>query len=927
MGISKNFCLSSLPGACHSQAAMKSVIPQLALAAVSMVAALCTCPADPPASPSPSAPARANYARPFEPPTRPALLPLPPGAIEPGGWLRDWCLAARDGYTGHLDEYDDEFKRAWAPDHQMTGEGLLWYKGAWPYEGGGYWFDGLARLGFALHDDALLKQAEKRLHAVADHQNTTGLLFLWWLDRSNPSDRKAVTAALEGWPLWACGLLGRAMTGYYAGSGDKQILEALVKAYGSDPDCLRSITGSLSNPWPAYDTYSWTGNRGIAAALDAMFQEERAGLLPNLNRYRTAPDLKPGATVDNAHVVEFIESTTPWAVGYLWTGNRRYLEAAIGWHDLLERVAMQPHGVPAADEWYGPTGAFRGSETCDVAGYVWSQACLLSVTGEGRMADRLERAFFNAGPATVSRDFKTHLYFQSPNRFASLSPNFPHGPMAAGGAYQRKHSPLCCTAALNRIVPWFATHLWMATYDNGLAATCYSPCQVTALVADRVPVVITCQTDYPFNELIDMAVQPARAAAFPLDFHIPGWCAAPTLTVNGAATAVEPNARGFARVSRTWKPGDTVRLRLPMTARVERGRDAASGPPYDGAHRVTKTSIPEAGSTRGVPYAAVSYGPLLFALPIPDTADANTPDPAARWKFALDAQNPGLEVERTAMPARWDWPLAAPLRLRANVVETAWNPDPQAPRLPPWPATRSKPVEKVALVPYGCTKFRISMLPVTAGPEIQPAAIRRILFLGNSITLHGPKADIGWAGNWGMAASSEDKDYVHLVTAALARHTGSQPEIRVRNIADFERNYAAYDVDLHLRDCFAFDPDLVVLAIGENVPVLESGDARAQFKAGVAGILRAALARRHPLVVVRSCFWADAAKDEALRQACQEADALFVEAGPLGREAANAARAERSFTHEGVAAHPGDRGMAALAEAIVQAILQRTASH
>jgi hypothetical protein len=867
------------------------------------------------------APERVNYARPFEPPTRPAFLLLPPGAVEPAGWLRDWCLAARDGFTGHMDEYDDEFKRAWAPDHKMTGEGLFWYKGGWPYEGGGYWFDGLVRLGYALHDEALIAQAKRRLYAVADHMNTNGLLFLWWLDRNNPGDRKAVTAALEGWPLWACGLLGRAMTGFYAGSGDKHILDALEKAYSGDPDCLRWITGNMSNPWPAFDTYSWTGSHDISEALDAMFKQEGAGLLPSLNRYRKAPDLKPGTTVDNAHVVEFIESTTPWAVAYLWTGDVRYRQAAIGWHDLLERVAMQPHGVPVSDEWYGPTGAFRGSETCDVAGYIWSQICLLFVTGEGRMADRAERAFFNAGPATVSRDFKTHVYFQSPNRFANLSPDFPHDPRAGGGAYQRKHGPLCCTAALNRIVPWYVTHMWMATYDNGLAATCYGPCKVTALVANRVPVVINCKTDYPFNETIEISVQPAREAAFPLDFRIPGWCVAPALSVNGSAVALERKPGGFARIHRTWKPGDTVRLHLPMTATVRTGRDAALGAPYDGVHRATPMTIPEDNSTRGVPYASVSYGPLLFALPISDTVDANTPDPSARWQFALDVQEPGLTVERAAMPVQWDWPLKAPLKLRANAVEIAWNPDPNAPRLPLLPTGRLKPRETATLIPYGCTKFRISMFPVTAEPQVKPSAIRRILFLGNSITLHGPKAEIGWTGNWGMAASSEDKDYVHLVTSALAEHTGSRPQIMVRNMADFERNYATYDADLQMKDLFAFDPDLVVLAVGENVPALGSEDAKAQFKTGVMNILRCALAKRHPLLVVRSCFWADAAKDQVLSQACQEAGGIFVNAGPLGRDAANAARSERSFTHDGVAGHPGDKGMKALADAIVQSVL------
>jgi hypothetical protein len=218
------------------------------------------------------------------------------------------------------------------------------------------------------------------------------------------------------------------------------------------------------------------------------------------------------------------------------------------------------------------------------------------------------------------------------------------------------------------------------------------------------------------------------------------------------------------------------------------------------------------------------------------------------------------------------------------------------------------------------------MFPVTAEPEVKPLAVGKILFLGNSITLHGPKPDIGWTGNWGMAASSEEKDYVHLVTRAIAQQTGAQPQIKVRNIADFERNCATYDVEGELKDLFAFDPDLVVLAIGENVPALSSEDAQAKFRAGVGSILRCALAKRHSLVVVRSCFWPDATKDQLLKEACAEANARFVDAGPVGRDPGNSARSERSFTHDGVAGHPGDKGMKAIADLILQAVLQRGAA-
>ncbi len=98
----------------------------------------------------------------------------------------------------------------------------------------------------------------------------------------------------------------------------------------------------------------------------------------------------------------------------------------------------------------------------------------------------------------------------------------------------------------------------------------------------------------------------------------------------------------------------------------------------------------------------------------------------------------------------------------------------------------------------------------------------KILFLGNSITLHGPAPAIGWSGNWGMAASAKEKDYVHLVLKAISQAAGKDPESVVTNIAGFERQSDTYNIDAELKNELAFKPDLVIVAIGENVPALAS---------------------------------------------------------------------------------------------------------
>ena len=46
-------------------------------------------------------------------------------------------------------------------------------------------------------------------------------------------------------------------------------------------------------------------------------------------------------------------------------------------------------------------------------------------------------------------------------------------------------------------------------------------------------------------------------------------------------------------------------------------------------------------------------------------------------------------------------------------------------------------------------------------------APKRLLIVGNSITRHAPSAKLGWFGDWGMAASTKENDFVHVLEKML----------------------------------------------------------------------------------------------------------------------------------------------------------------
>ena len=105
----------------------------------------------------------------------------------------------------------------------------------------------------------------------------------------------------------------------------------------------------------------------------------------------------------------------------------------------------------------------------------------------------------------------------------------------------------------------------------------YTPAQAKLSVGNDVPLTIRQETDYPNSGRIQFRLDPARPVKFPLQLRIPAWARGASVTVNGQPVAGTVKPGAFFAVNREWKPGDQVRLDLPMPWRLVKGRQRQAG--------------------------------------------------------------------------------------------------------------------------------------------------------------------------------------------------------------------------------------------------------------------------------------------------------------------------------------------------------------
>ncbi len=639
--------------------------------------------------------------------TEQRFIPLNVGQIKPEGWLKDWAEDAANGISGHLDEYENVFAYGWlgrdVSARQSDGDGVISSTG-WLLEQSAYWLDGALKLGYMLQDSSLIAKTASRLDGVVNGVlSSPNNTFIWWKDDSIVKEENG-SESKGAFNNWAHGLMGRCLISYYQASHDERVLKALEKVYssgyylkppqddiyGPEAGLTQGMVRGAVNLDAMSETYLLTGNDTILQtmldyAAEQTQKDEEKRILDKKGRYDR---IWPEATI---HGVTFNEVARVPALLSLWTGNPQELETSIHLLEWGDTYNGLPYGVVSAEEWLSGIGPYRFTETCDIPAAMWTKTWLLRITGEARWGDQVERAFLNAGPVPVSRDFKTMCYYQSPNRIDGATPVAPPVP---GPGRQLIYSPtgnktLCCVGSSNWIIPNYVQNMWMKVAGGGLAFTLYGPCN-----ASDEGLELSCETSFPFGEEIRISVKAVQAKRMPLYFRVPGWCEGMTVKVNGKIVKGGYYNR-FLRVFRKWKDGDEIEISLPMQPKVFTVEDNCypqdpyfTDPHWGRMHQYALDTL------AGKQYTCVDYGPLLYALPLYDI-DENTVVPGQKSDYTLSIQDASqIEVVRVGeMPTRWGWRIEdAPVTLRAPAIDTQTGE----------PAS-------ITLVPYNCTKFRVSM--------------------------------------------------------------------------------------------------------------------------------------------------------------------------------------------------------------------------
>ncbi|MFF7534156.1 glycoside hydrolase family 127 protein [Streptomyces bobili] len=328
------------------------------------------------------------------------------------------------------------------------------------------------------------------------------------------------------------------------------------------------------------------------------------------------------ATVLRGHAVRALYLAAGAVDVAVETGDDDLLDAvARQWEATVARRTYLTGGMGShhRDESFGddfvlpPDRAY--SETCAGVASVMLSWRLLLATGEPRYADLAERTLFNVVATSPAEDGRAFFYANTLHRrHRGAAPSADAvSPRAESSLRAPWFAVSCCPTNVARTLAQLPAYLATAD-DHGLQLHQYADAEIATSLVGGHDVALRVRTDYPSGGTVSVRIDRSSSGRpWTVSLRVPAWTQGATAWLvdpDGARRTVPP---GMTEVTRRFRPGDEIRLELPVRPRWIR-------------------ADPRVDAVRGT--VAVQRGPLVYCaesvdLPGGHDVEVIRVDPAA----------------------------------------------------------------------------------------------------------------------------------------------------------------------------------------------------------------------------------------------------------------------------------------------------------
>jgi len=417
----------------------------------------------------------------------------------------------------------------------------------------GQWLSGMSRMYKATGDTAMLEKATYLMREWAKTAEKDG---------QYSSSRRNLGPGRSHYVFdkTVCGLVD-----LYTYGGQKEalpILEKMVDQAAATFDRTRTPASpdnpdarNCGNEW-----YTLSENLYRAYQLTGNPKYKTFGDVWRYTTYWNKFNESPNPDIHGLHAYSHINNLSSAAMTYAVTGEPQFLKTCVNAYDYFQRTQCYATGGYGPDEdLMTPDGSLGKSleesvDTFETPCGSWSifklSRYLIGFTGEARYGDWMEQMVYNGvGAALPMRGYGRTFYYSD---------------YMLGGCHKIYYEAAwpCCAGTYIQDMADYHNIIYFRDRD-GLYVNLFVPSQVLWNKGGE-EIQVEQRTGFPESDTTTLTVTPKKAVAFPLKFRVPGWSHGATVKVNDSKLEVAAQPGTWAKIDRTWKPGDRVAIQIPM---------------------------------------------------------------------------------------------------------------------------------------------------------------------------------------------------------------------------------------------------------------------------------------------------------------------------------------------------------------------------